>query len=177
MIHADRVPAAEARLAEVHTEYGRLLHGYLGGFAAASRQSPEDLVQETMIRVWRRLDDLPAEPEGTRRWLFTVARNVGIDAVRRTHARPVTVGLPDDHPAPAADDTTDSVLAMDALRGALHSLSAAHQRTLAELYGQGRSLREAAKLLGVPVGTVKSRAHYALRSVRRAIAADDDLAA
>ncbi|MGC5311835.1 sigma-70 family RNA polymerase sigma factor [Micromonospora zamorensis] len=164
---------AQARMTELHREYGPVLLSFLGRFSTASRLNAEDLFQETMIRVWRKLDDVPTGPESIRRWLFTVARNVGIDAIRRAQARPVPVNLTDDLASPNRDDTFDSVVALESLRRAFHSLSAQHQRILAELYLEGRSLREAALRLGVPVGTVKSRAHYALRSVRRAIAAEE----
>ncbi|MEV4352334.1 sigma-70 family RNA polymerase sigma factor [Actinoplanes sp. NPDC049596] len=157
-------------LNDVHHEYGRALLGYLNGFATASGQSAEDLLQETMIRVWRHLDDLPAEPGHARRWLFIVARNVAIDAVRRRRVRPAGVELVDVFPAAPADDITDTVVAMESLRSAIRSLSTMHQRILAELYFEGRSTRETAQRLGVPVGTVKSRAFYALQSLRRSMA-------
>jgi RNA polymerase sigma-70 factor (ECF subfamily) len=158
---------------DIHTEYSHVLTGYLNGFTAASGQSAEDLLQETMIRVWRHLDDLPAEPEHARRWLFIVARNVGIDAIRRTRARPVGVELADAFPSTAADDITDTVVALESLRAAIGSLSLMHRRILTELYFEGRSTREAAQRLGVPVGTVKSRAFYALESLRRSMAGPD----
>ncbi|WP_240670161.1 sigma-70 family RNA polymerase sigma factor [Actinoplanes solisilvae] len=160
---------ASARLTEVHQEYSTALLSYLSGFTASSRQSAEDLLQETMIRVWRKVEDLPPDTEGTRRWLFTVARNVGIDAVRRTRVRPVGVELIESMAGPGGDDITETVVAMESLRVALHSLSRTHQRILAELYLEGHSTRETAQRLGVPVGTVKSRAFYALQSLRSAM--------
>ena len=164
---------AQARMTELHREYGRVLLGFLSGFTTAGRLNAEDLFQETMIRVWRKVDDVPTEPEHARRWLFTVARRVGIDAIRRARARPVLVDLVDDFASSGRDDTTDSVVAVESLRRAFRSLSAQHQRILAELYLEGRSLRETAVRVGVPLGTVKSRAHYALRSVRLAVAAEE----
>nr|WP_296072132.1 sigma-70 family RNA polymerase sigma factor [uncultured Actinoplanes sp.] len=157
------------RLAAVQDRYGRMLLRYLTGFTGGSRPAAEDLLQETMIRVWRRLADLPPEPEGMRRWLFTVARNVGIDDIRRRRTRPVGVDLLEDFSAISDDDTTETVVAMESLRCALRALSTDHQRVLAEIYLEGRSIRETAARLGVPVGTVKSRAHYALRTLRTSI--------
>jgi RNA polymerase sigma-70 factor (ECF subfamily) len=159
----------QERLAAVHAMYGRMLLRYLTGFTGGSRQSAEDLLQETMIRVWRRLADLPPEPEGMRRWLFTVARNVGIDDIRRRRSRPIGVDLLDDYNAVSEDDTTETVVAMESLRSALRALSVDHQRVLAEIYLEGRSISETATRLGLPVGTVKSRAHYALRTLRTSI--------
>ncbi|MFI1996091.1 sigma-70 family RNA polymerase sigma factor [Actinoplanes sp. NPDC020271] len=153
------------RLTDLHHRYARDLLGFLSGFTAGNRFSAEDLLQETMIRAWGHLDALPTEPEHTRRWLFTVARNIAIDAVRRKHARPSEVGL-GDVIEPGPDDTSATVMAVDALRTAIGNLSTPHRRVLAELYVHGRSPGEAARRLGVPIGTIKSRAHYALRSVR-----------
>ncbi|GAA0481441.1 RNA polymerase sigma factor SigL [Paractinoplanes deccanensis] len=159
---------------DIHTQYSQVLLGYLNGFTAASRQSAEDLLQETMIRVWRHMDDLPSEPEHTRRWLFIVARNVGIDAIRRTRVRPIGVELIDAFPSSSEDDITETVVALESLRTAIGSLSSMHQRILTELYFEGRSTRETAQRLGVPVGTVKSRAFYALQSLRRSMAGPDN---
>lgn len=165
----DSVTEAQGRMTRVHQQYAPALRDYLNGFARASRQSAEDLLQETMIRVWRHIEDLPAEPEHTRRWLFTVARNAGIDAVRRARARPVGVQWPDLNRLPATEDVTGTVVALDSLRTAIGALSLLHRRILTELYVEGYSVAEVAHRLGVPVGTVKSRAFYAVRSVRTAM--------
>ncbi|MEU4426438.1 sigma-70 family RNA polymerase sigma factor [Actinoplanes sp. NPDC024001] len=165
-------PATPAdRLTDMHTRYAPQLLRYLSGFTGGNPQSAEDLLQETMIRAWRHLDTLPTEPEQTRRWLFTVARNVAIDAIRRRHARPPEVDLGDNDANLEAgpDDTSGTVVAVDSLRSALRGLSTAHRRILNELYVQGHTADETARRLGVPVGTVKSRAHYALRSLRAAV--------
>ncbi|BBH69114.1 RNA polymerase sigma factor [Actinoplanes sp. OR16] len=157
------------RLTDLHARYAPELLRYLSGFAGGNRQTAEDLLQETMIRVWRHLDNLPPEPEQTRRWLFTVARNVAIDAIRRRQVRPAEVSLPDALPEAGPDATSGAVVAVDTLKFALGSLSGPHRRILDELYLRGRTPDETARLLGVPIGTVKSRAHYALRSLREAV--------
>ncbi|WP_436528809.1 sigma-70 family RNA polymerase sigma factor [Actinoplanes sp. HUAS TT8] len=159
----------DERLTDLHTRHARDLLGFLSGFTAGNRFSAEDLLQETMLRAWRHIDTLPAEPDHTRRWLFTVARNVAIDAIRRRSARPAEVDL-GDLTEPGPDETSGTVMAVDSLRHAIGNLSTPHRRVLAELYVQGRTPDEAARRLGVPIGTVKSRAHYALRSVRTAVA-------
>ena len=118
---------------------------------------------------------LPAEPEHVRRWMFTVARNVAIDAIRRKRTRPAEVDLFEaDSTDCGPDTTTDTVIAAETLRSAIKSLNRSQRLVLTELYLRGRTANEAAKRLGVPVGTVKSRAHYALRSLRAAIACPAD---
>jgi RNA polymerase sigma-70 factor (ECF subfamily) len=158
----------EKNLVAVHRAYRGALLSFLHGFSMGSRATAEDLLQETMIRVWRRIDDLPADPDGRRRWLYTVARHVGIDSIRRSRARPVGVHGLDEVMTLGEDDPTESVVAMDALVGAVRELSTGHRQVLAEIYLEGRSIRETADRLGLPVGTVKSRAFYALRSLRSA---------
>jgi len=161
------------RLTDLHNRYAQILLSYLTGFTGGNRQSAEDLLQETMIRAWRSLESLPADPDHTRRWMFTVARNVAIDAIRRKRTRPREVDLfESDVDGPGPDTTTDTVLAVETLRSAIGSLNRSQRLVLTELYLRGRSADEAANRLGVPVGTVKSRAHYALRSLRAAVTGD-----
>lgn len=159
-------------MTELHTTHAPDLLSYLTGFTGGNRQSAEDLLQETMLRAWRRLDSVPSEPENARRWLFTVARNVAIDAIRRKRARPPEVDLLETDSAFGAgpDSTTETVVAIDSLRRGFRALSSMHRRILSELYVQGHTAGETAERLGVPVGTVKSRAHYAMRSLRAAVA-------
>ncbi|GAA0463770.1 RNA polymerase sigma factor [Paractinoplanes deccanensis] len=159
----------EARVRALYEQNSSALLNFLTGLAG-ERHAAEDLLQETMLRVWRNLDTVPTEPESTRRWLFTVARRVAIDAVRSRKARPAEVGFPDLSALGAVDDSADTVIAADSLRKAVSGLSDAHRDVLSELYVHGRSTGETARRLGVPVGTVKSRAHYAMRILRDALA-------
>lgn len=156
----------EARVNALHAQHAKPLLNYLLSLTNGDRHAAEDLLQETMIRAWRNLGSVPAETENARRWLFTVARRVAMDAVRRRQARPAETTALDLSRIPGNDDTPDSVMAADTLRRAANSLSDAHRAILAALYFEGRSIQETARRLGVPTGTVKSRAHYALQKLR-----------
>jgi RNA polymerase sigma-70 factor (ECF subfamily) len=155
-----------ARLRGLHDDHSMVLRRYLLRFTYGDREAVEDLLQETMIRAWRHMDSVPVETDLARRWLLTVARNAAIDSLRARGSRPYEVNLLGLTTPPPAEDIVETVVAMDSLRDAMNSLSRDHRAVLAELYVRGRSTGEAAELLGVPVGTVKSRAHYALRSLR-----------
>lgn len=69
----------------------------------------------------------------------------------------------------AADDRLDRMLDHWQVMDALSTLSPVHRQVIAETYYRGYSVNEAAVVLGVPPGTVKSRAFYALRALRLAL--------
>jgi RNA polymerase sigma-70 factor (ECF subfamily) len=165
---------AEARMHGIHADHARALLRFLATLLpAGSRHTAEDLLQETMLRTWRNLDSVPTEPEDQRRWLFTVARRLAIDDYRMRRARPVEVSLVTESHLTSGDETTEAVLAAHSVRHALAQLSSAHRAVLFELYVRGCSPDETAARLRIPVGTVKSRAHYALRAIRHTLAAAD----
>lgn len=74
--------------------------------------------------------------------------------------------ITDTPPEPVSDDETDRTVEAWLIAEALGRLSPVHREVLIECFYQGRSVAEAASRLGVPPGTVKSRTHYALRSLR-----------
>ncbi|NMO49663.1 sigma-70 family RNA polymerase sigma factor [Actinoplanes sp. TBRC 11911] len=157
---------AAARLRGLQAEHSVMLRRFLLRYTYGDREAAEDLLQETMIRAWRNLESVPFETDRARRWMFTVARNAAIDKLRARSSHPYEVNLLEMTTPPPAEDTVETVVALESIRDAVNSLSEDHRTVLAELYWRGRTPGETAKLLGVPVGTVKSRAHYALRSLR-----------
>ncbi|MCX5197931.1 sigma-70 family RNA polymerase sigma factor [Streptomyces sp. NBC_00249] len=162
-----RRTADEQALARLHREHGKALLGFLLALTYGDRHRAEDLVQETLFRAWKHPEALEnTDHVSLRPWLYTVARRLAIDARRARLSRPAEVGPDALDQSPAADDRTEqSVAALD-LHRALGSLTREHRAVLVQLYFRGASVREAADVLGVPAGTVKSRAHYALRSLR-----------
>ena len=99
-----------------------------------------------------------------RGWLFTVARRIVIDDWRATrHQRElVTAELPENPVSDGADERVNSAVVTAALR----RLSTEHRQVLLECYYRGSSVAQAATRLGIPVGTVKSRTHYALHALQ-----------
>src|SRR5512139_3327903 len=153
-------------LRTLQEEHGDALYTHALRLAGGDRQRAEDLVQETLLRAWRHPESLDPARGSVRAWLFTTARNLAIDAWRRRSARVgevVTDVVPE--PPPAVDETDRAVEAWTVAE-ALGRISPAHREVLVECFYQGRSVSEAASRLGVPPGTVKSRTHYALRSLR-----------
>ncbi|WP_026422040.1 sigma-70 family RNA polymerase sigma factor [Actinokineospora inagensis] len=125
----------------------------------------EDVVQETWIRAWRHREKLTEDRGSVRSWLMRVAHNIAVDQHRGRAARPAEVELPevDVTSAPAR---TDEVLDKVVVDAALEALPEPHRKTVVEVYFADRTAAAAAITLQVPVGTVKSRLHYALRALR-----------
>jgi RNA polymerase sigma-70 factor, ECF subfamily len=162
---------AEARLEDLTARHGRSLLKFLVRLTRGERHLAEDLLQETLIRAWRNIDRVPVQEENSRRWLFIVARRIAIDAARMRQSRPSEVNLLDLELVSTPNPTTEAVLAADTLKRAIRSLSHEQRIILTELYIHGSSTKEAARRLGIPLGTVKSRTYYALRTLRDAVSA------
>ncbi|MCM4083435.1 sigma-70 family RNA polymerase sigma factor [Paractinoplanes hotanensis] len=162
---------ADNRIRELLAEHGAPLARFVQRLTPINRQAAEDVLQETMVRAWRNLDSLPPQEDGrNRRWLFTVARRLVIDEARRRQVRPVEVTAnPDLEYAVLGDETADKAIANDALRQAVGRLSNTHRQALYEVYFRDRSVEAVAADLNIPVGTVRSRIHYALRTIRAAV--------
>ena len=155
-----------ALLRALHDEHGDALFSHALRLTNGDRQRAEDLVQETLLRAWRHPEVLDPSRGAVRSWLFTTARNLAIDAWRRRSVRVgevVTDNLPE---PPPTEDEADRAVEAWTVAEALGRLSPPHREVLVEGFYQGRSVAEAAARLGVPSGTVKSRTHYALRSLR-----------
>jgi RNA polymerase sigma-70 factor (ECF subfamily) len=103
-----------------------------------------------------------------RAWLYTVARNLVIDGRRSSKVRPTEVDAAPLETMTIPDDSENSLSAM-VIADALQALSPKHREALAETYLRDRTIEEAAKVLGVPQGTVKSRVYYALKALRNAL--------
>ncbi|MFF8954230.1 sigma-70 family RNA polymerase sigma factor [Streptomyces sp. NPDC014894] len=154
----------EVLIRALYEEHGRALLAYAQRLTG-DRSTAEDVVQETLIRAWKHPDALANGKGSVRGWLLTVARNIVTDRFRAKKARPTEVAeshtngpVEKDH----AESVVDSVLVMEALG----RLSPDHREVLMEIYFHGRTVAEAAKTLGIPAGTVKSRSHYALKALR-----------
>jgi RNA polymerase sigma-70 factor, ECF subfamily len=156
---ADRRPPLDALIADHYhavLAYTRTL--------VSDHHLAEDVVQETLIRAWRHTDRLYSSNGSVRGWLLTVARNLAIDWLRSAASRHERVGAEerDVSVADHAEKVVDSVEVVTLLR----DLSTEHRAVLLHMHMMGRTARETARILGVPVGTVKSRQHYALATLR-----------
>ncbi|GLZ42990.1 sigma-70 family RNA polymerase sigma factor [Actinokineospora sp. NBRC 105648] len=151
---------------ELYSRYRRPLHGYVLRAVGGDHQRAEDVVQETLLRAWRHADSLEADKAGP--WLYTVAKNLVISGYRRQSARVAEVPI-EGTDLPRTGDQFEQVLQGWQVAEAMRALSRDHRAVIAELFYRRHTVAEAAKVLGIPAGTVKSRSFYALRALRDAL--------
>lgn len=153
----------EQLLRVLHDEHAPALWRYVV-WLTGDRELAEDVVQETLLRAWRRPKVLDQSETSARAWLFTVARNLVVDNFRSARSRNEIVT--DAVPERVVADRTDALLDAWLVSDALSTLSAEHRAVVVRAYYQGQSTVEIARALDIPDGTVKSRLHYALRALR-----------
>jgi RNA polymerase sigma-70 factor, ECF subfamily len=161
------VPSAAAgdeMLQMLYRDYRDPLLGYVTRLTN-DRQRAEDIVQETLLRAWRHASDLRSDAPSLRGWLYRVARNIVIDDVRARQARPQEVSH-ELATVAATGDRVDDILTSIEVTQALDSLKPQHRQILIEVFYRGRTVAEAATVLGIPRGTAKSRLFYAMRLLR-----------
>ena len=162
------VAAEEARLRQLWDEHAGSLLGLVLRLNGGDRAAAEDVVQETLLRAWRHPEALDPAPGSLRSWLFTVARRLVIDEHRARRARPTETR--DERVAdPAANDNIDAALERLLITDALAALSPPQREVLLHTYYPGRTVGEAARTLGVPPDTVKSRVFHALKVLELAL--------
>jgi RNA polymerase sigma-70 factor (ECF subfamily) len=154
------MPSRHEDIEALYRTHGGALLGYL---RRAFGDGADDLLQETFFQAMRGRDRLDAA-QSARAWLFGIARRVGLAAIRRN--KPCQA-LPE---VPAADAQTDERLA--AVRAAIASLPEAQRETLELRLRNELSYEEIAAVLGIPVGTVRSRLHGAVKTLRDRLAGD-----
>jgi RNA polymerase sigma-70 factor, ECF subfamily len=164
--------AQEALLAEVIAAHRSHLSIYVGRLTRGDRGWTEDVIQETFLRAWRHLGTMTPSHGSVLGWLMRVAHNLVMDGYRYRAAcsRPNEVALDHAPPVPGPDHS-EHVLSVVLVHDALRSLPPEHRAALEQTYLCDRTAAQAAAMLGVPVGTVKSRVFYGLRRLRAALAA------
>lgn len=132
-------------------------------------QQAEDLVQETMIAVWTKAGLFDAERGSVTTWIFTIARNLRIDRIRRESSMPLTeLGDYDEADDEPGSDAVLSRKQEDTQVGmALKSIPADQREILMLAYVDDFSQSEIAQRLNMPLGTVKSRMRLAYGHMRK----------
>jgi RNA polymerase sigma-70 factor (ECF subfamily) len=176
LLAAYRERADREAFAELVQRYERELYSYLRRYLGDA-QMAEDAFQATFLQVHLKCDQFE-EGRKFRPWLYTIATNQAIDAQRR-NKRHRSVSL-DRNPKVEGNDEVGSLMDLlvskelrpdsraeaaqqrDWIRGAVEQLPESLREAVNLVYYQGLKYREAADILKIPVGTVKSRLHAAI---------------
>jgi RNA polymerase sigma-70 factor (ECF subfamily) len=138
--------------------------------AGAPPGAAEDFAQDAMLTVWRKADLFDPRRASAATWIFTIARNRRLDALRR-ESRPLP--LPEMSLAPEEPEQPDAQLsgAEEAARlnAAMTDLSPEQLEVLRLAFFQGDPHSEIARKLNLPLGTVKSRIRKAMMKLRIAL--------
>ena len=134
--------------------------------------SGDDLVQETMLRLWRSAHRFDPNRGTEPAFVAAVARNAAIDMARHRATRPVTPTADIASLVPPGASPTEHVAEAMAVRVALRRLSSGQRELVRLAYFEHLTQQEIATRLGLPLGTVKSRTFEALRVLRRALAGE-----
>jgi RNA polymerase sigma factor (sigma-70 family) len=155
-------------LTRLYQAHGGRLFGYLLRLAG-DRMTAEEILQDTMLAVWRSAGTYRGGSTVTT-WLFGVARRQAYNRLRGTPPPSPSEPLDRADPAPGPDDLAIAAAGGTPVAGAIGQLPDHHRDVIGLVFVAGLPLAEAAAVLGVPVGTVKSRLHHARAALARMLA-------
>jgi RNA polymerase sigma-70 factor, ECF subfamily len=167
-----------ASLRTLYRRHADELYGYVYR-GLGDREAVEEVVQDVFTTVWRRAQTYDPERGSFRTWMYRIARNAVIDRRRRASVRPRlprSADQPADEPG-ELDESIEQAALRWQLAAALTRLTPEHREVLRLAHYEGMTMREIAAAKDLPVGTVKSRAWYAMQSLRLAFAETEAAAA
>ncbi|WOG27269.1 sigma-70 family RNA polymerase sigma factor [Endozoicomonas sp. 8E] len=129
----------------------------------AHGEMAEELVQETMLSVWRHCKSYDPEKSTASTWIFRIARNLWIDRLRKEKADLMTPldNYPESHFEPAMTE-----LDSEKIKSALKSLPQQQAQLVYKVYYEGKSHREISEDMDMPLGSVKSGLRLAFNKLR-----------
>jgi RNA polymerase sigma-70 factor (ECF subfamily) len=166
----ERIAAGDrTALEQLYNRYERPLFRFVTSLAR-ERGLAEEILQDTFVAVWRGAGAYEGRA-AVRIWLFGVARRQAHNAMRRRHLPAAEVDELDTATdlGPTPEEQALANERREDLTAAVGRLATIHRETLALIFVEGLSYREAAEVLGVPEGTVKSRLNHARLALRRLI--------
>jgi RNA polymerase sigma-70 factor (ECF subfamily) len=168
---------ARGNSAALETLYDRYSATVLGVAlkVLGDRAAAEDVLQETFWRVWKSADTFQPQRGSFTSWLFRIARNLAIDAYRRSSVRPQVIpadeeiaSVLDRTPDPDMDVAAQAVSSLETkqVRSAMSALSGVQRQVIEMAYFHGMTRQEIAEATGEALGTIHTRARLALQKLR-----------
>lgn len=133
----------------------------------------EDLAQETLLKVWRKAKLFDARKASASTWIFTIARNLRIDAARRAARGAVDVEIDEASIAADEDPLADEIVERTERDKIIHEAFTTLPQNQLEVvklhFLEDAAHSEISERLNVPLGTVKSRLRLAFQKIRKEI--------
>ncbi|WJG08407.1 sigma-70 family RNA polymerase sigma factor [Aliiglaciecola sp. LCG003] len=138
-----------------------------------------ELVQDTMSNVWQKAHLFNAEKGSPSTWIFTIARNIRFDMLRKQRNRKEDICSDDLWPvlceqtADVNEVSIDHQITLQQVSTLFETLPDKQRVVIEAIYVEGKSQQEVADELGIPLGTVKSRTRLALQRLKEMLNDDD----
>ena len=131
----------------------------------------EEVVQETMVNVWRRADTFDPQKASSATWIFTIARNMRVDLLRKERRPAPDMDDPafTAEPEPLAHELIERRQDTTRLREGIAALPADQRNVLSMAFLEGKAHGQIAQDLSLPIGTVKSRIRLAIARLRSSL--------
>ena len=165
-------------LSEVYDRFHRAVHA-VAFRVTTDRTHAEDVVQEVFVALWKRPEAYNPERGSLGTWLMSTAHHKAVDLVRREEslrrrrdlvAVDVEQELREEHLAEPVEEQANERWQAERVRRALAALPEAQRQAMVLAYFGGYTQREVAAVMGVPLGTVKTRMLAAMRKLRDVLA-------
>src|SRR3954471_8227559 len=154
-------------LRTLYRRYSDELYGFAYQ-ALGDRGAADEIVQDVFTSVWRNAGSYNVDRGSFRTWVYRIARNAVIDKRRRNSVRPA-LSVYEETPETARgerDESIEQATLRWQVAAALAKLTPEHREVVRLAHYEGMTMREIAEAKGLPIGTIKSRAWYAMRSLR-----------
>ncbi len=155
----------------IFNHYAPLIKAFALKAGASSSQLAEELVQEVMIKIWRKSSKFDSTKASASTWIFTIARNTRIDLLRKQQI--IDSKLVTDDIWDMEEDVSKTPFLMlqqrrdkQFIQESLDELPINQREVLGKVYMEGLSHAEVSEQLGLPLGTVKSRIRLALKKLQ-----------
>ena len=152
------------------THFSPRLKSFLANGSNQQAENVEELVQETMIKVWRKASNYSTAQGSASTWIYTIARNTRIDFFRKqARQNPLMLHADDifeDNQDTSPDSTLVKMRTQGNVRDQLRALPKEQYEVLSMMYYHGKSGQQVADALDLPLGTVKSRIRLAMAKMK-----------
>jgi RNA polymerase sigma-70 factor, ECF subfamily len=157
----------QGAMAEFYRQHGRVVLAQIL-LVVGDQAAAEEILQDTMLAIWRGAGSFRGE-SSVRSWVIAIARRQARDRLRRRRLWLVDDAFLAERPStePGPELVALERAEITGIADAIRALAPAHREVLALAFGSGLSLPEVASVLGIPLGTVKSRLSAARAALGR----------